>query len=108
MEPTWSPDGDRLYYQRGGVVGRPDAMMSVAVSTQPVLTLGTAPQIQFEHNKFIHQRQSAKLYDITPDGDRFLMVANAELDQTGDDSITPQIIIVQHWFEELKEKVPTP
>ena len=49
-----------------------------------------------------------KLYDITPDGDRFLMVANAEVDQTGDEPITPQIIIVQNWFEELMEQVPVP
>ena len=83
-------------------------MMSVTVATQPTLTLGTAPQIHFEHT-FVHQRQSARLYDITPDGDRFLVVASAEVDQTvGTDPITPQIIIVQNWFEELKELVPVP
>ena len=40
-----------------------------------------------------HQR-----YDVTPDGERFLMVENS------DDF---RIVIVQNWIEELKRLVPT-
>ncbi len=46
-------------------------------------------------------------YDITPDGQRFLMI----FPQGGTDSteITNQRInVVQSWFEELKERVPVP
>ena len=42
-------------------------------------------------------------YDVRPDGQRFLMIKEAG-GQT--ESPTP-LIIVQHWFEELKARVPT-
>ena len=43
-------------------------------------------------------------YDIAPDGQRFLMLKAA-----GSDTIVapPQIIVVQHFDEELKRLVPT-
>ncbi len=45
-------------------------------------------------------------YDITPDGERLVMVFPA--DQTeGGESSRPQIILVQNWFEELRRLVPT-
>ncbi len=44
----------------------------------------------------------ARRYDVSPDGQRFLMLteAGAELGRT------PQIIVVQNWFEELKRLAP--
>ena len=39
-------------------------------------------------------------YDVLPDG-RFVMIRGA--DPTG----TREIVLVQHWFEELKRLVPT-
>jgi hypothetical protein len=45
-------------------------------------------------------------YDITPDGEQFLMVFPA--DQTESGVLGPQINIVLNWFEELKEQVPVP
>jgi hypothetical protein len=42
-------------------------------------------------------------YDVSPDGQRFLMLKPSESAQT-----TPtQINVVLNWFEELKQKVPT-
>ena len=45
-------------------------------------------------------------YDITPDGERFMMIFPA--DRTDSEPARPQINIVQNWFEELKERVPVP
>ena len=42
-------------------------------------------------------------YDITPDGERLVMVFPA--DQTGDAS-PPQINLILNWFQELTERVP--
>ena len=42
-------------------------------------------------------------YDISPDGERFLMIRESEYDARGS-----EIIVVQNWFEELKERVPVP
>ena len=45
-----------------------------------------------------------RTYDISPDGQRFLMLKpGSESNQTA----APSLIVVQHWFEELKRLVPT-
>ena len=41
-------------------------------------------------------------YDVAPDG-RFLMIKEANADQS---SALPHIVVVQHWFEDLKRLVP--
>jgi len=38
------------------------------------------------------------------DGQRFLMIKNGGTDPT---AASPQLIVVQHWTEELKRLVPT-
>ena len=45
----------------------------------------------------------AAFYDVTPDGQRFLML------KTGgpEESAATQINVVLNWFEELKQRVPT-
>ena len=42
-------------------------------------------------------------YDVTADGQRFLMISAGETD-----SDRMQINVVLNWFEELKERVPVP
>jgi hypothetical protein len=41
-------------------------------------------------------------YDVTPDGQRFLMIKATEEEVAG------QINVILNWFEELKERVPVP
>jgi hypothetical protein len=41
-------------------------------------------------------------YDVSADGQRFLMLKPTEQAQAA-----TQIVVVQNWFEELKQKVPT-
>jgi serine/threonine protein kinase len=43
-------------------------------------------------------------YDISPDGQRFLMIKEGGADGT---AAPASIIVVQHWVEELKRLVPT-
>ena len=48
--------------------------------------------------------QTGRSYDVSRDGQRFLMVKDAA---AGGPSPTPaSIVVVEHWFEELKAKVP--
>jgi len=42
-------------------------------------------------------------YDVTPDGQRFLMLKPSEQAQAA----RTQINVVLNWFEELKRRVPT-
>ena len=45
-----------------------------------------------------------RTYDISPDGERFLMIKEGGL---GDETEPTQLILVQNWFEELNRLVPT-
>ena len=46
-------------------------------------------------------------YDITPDGERLIMLFPVDRID-GSEASRPQIIVVQNWFEELRRLVPTP
>ena len=45
----------------------------------------------------------SRQYDVSADGQRFLMIKEADSEVT---AAAPQIIVVQHWVEELKRLVP--
>jgi eukaryotic-like serine/threonine-protein kinase len=91
-EPAWNPNGKELFYRSG------DAMMAVDVATKPTFVLGN-PRMLFA-GQYVPASVPITNYDVSPDGQKFLMV---EPEQR---AIT-QINIVQNWFEELKQKVPT-
>jgi len=44
-------------------------------------------------------------YDVSPDGQRFLMIKDG--DGTAQTAASRSIIVVQHWGEELKRLVPS-
>jgi hypothetical protein len=69
---------------------------AVPVKTEPQFIPGK-PKILFENSA-----STGLSYDITPDGQRFIMI------EKGDHSNPPsQLNIVLNWFEELKLTVPT-
>jgi hypothetical protein len=45
---------------------------------------------------------TARTFDVSPDGQRFLMVKQAPAAQTS----APQIVVVQNWLEEIKRVAP--
>ena len=69
------------------------------VSTQTQLTAGV-PQLLFE-GTFLGHSAGRRPFDVTPDGQRFVMIKSGN---AVDDANA--IIVVQHWFEELKRLVP--
>ena len=74
--------------------------MSVKVTTTPSFSAGT-PEAVFEHLDF---RIAWGSYDVAPDGQRFLL----PLGKDATTNLAPaQMILVQHWFEELRRLVPT-
>ena len=74
-------------------------MMVVDIATEPNFTAGS-PEVLFAGR---YSDDFGRDYDISPDGQRFLMVGYG---QTDDPSAQTELIIVQNWFEELKQKVP--
>jgi len=95
-EPVWNPNGKELFYRSG------DKMMAVEISTKPSFSAGK-PKMLFER-PYEPTAITFPYYDVSPDGQRFLMIKPSE--QTSSSSLN-QIVVVQNWFEELKQKVPT-
>ena len=91
MEPVWARNGRELFYRYGG------KMMAVDVTTQPTFSAGR-PHVVFE-GQYESIVWMVTNYDVSPDGQRFLMVEAAETETT-------QINVVLNWFEELKRRVP--
>jgi serine/threonine-protein kinase len=94
MEPVWNPNGRELFYRSGG------KMMAVDITTQPSFAAGK-PRMLFE-GQYLPTPATFSNYDVSPDGQRFLMLKPAEQAQAA----PTQIVVVQNWFEELKQKVP--
>ncbi len=92
-EPVWAPDSRELFYRNG------DKMMAVAIETDPELSIGT-PRLLFEKRFLAGPPWARRNYDISPDGQRFLMI------QREQDLVPTEIIVVLNWFEELKRLVP--
>jgi Tol biopolymer transport system component len=94
-EPMWNPNGRELFYRSG------DKMMAVDITTQPSFTVGK-PRMVFE-GPYVPTPATLPNYDVSPDGQRFLMLKPVEQAQAA----PTQINVVLNWFEELKQKVPT-
>jgi Tol biopolymer transport system component/tRNA A-37 threonylcarbamoyl transferase component Bud32 len=94
-EPAWNPNGRELFYRSG------DKMMAVDIATQPGFAAGT-PRMLFE-GPYEPAPFPLANYDVSHDGQRFLMLKPTEQAQAA----PTQINVVLNWFEELKRKVPT-
>jgi serine/threonine-protein kinase len=95
-EPVWSPQGRELFYRRGA------QMIAVPVSTASTVTLGK-PVVLFEGRFEVDPfRGDATNYDVTPDGQRFIMVRPAA------DSARSllQLNVVVNWEDDLKRMAP--
>lgn len=88
-EAAWRADERELYFRVG------DAMMVADVSTSPELRVGK-PRVLFRGPFATIQ---GKNYDVTPDGQRFLMVRV-------DEPAAPKgITVVLNWMEDLKSRL---
>ena len=92
-EPVWSPDGSELFYRID------NKMMVVSIRTKPTFN-SSRPPVLVEGSYLVTTRtRGNQYYDISPDGQRFLMIKEPEGQS--------QINVVLNWFEEVKRLVPT-
>jgi Tol biopolymer transport system component len=94
ISPAWDPTGRTVYYRRG------KQMLAVDITTEPVLSAGK-PRVLFEGRYEPEYVAVPRRYDITPDGQRFLMI------QPVGETQSRRIHVVQNWHEELQRLVPT-
>ena len=101
-EPVWSRDGRELFYLRPQDQSGGDraTMMFVSVETSPGFRVSRPRKLFQIRTKFSN---SGRGYDVSPDGQRFLMF------RVEDPPNPPpaKIQIVLNWFEELKRLAPT-
>ena len=70
------------------------------------MSVGT-PEVLFDYRPYRSTIGGGRPYDVAPNGQRFLMLTNAESrDNRG--VLQQQINVVLNWFEELKARVPIP
>ena len=92
-QPLWSREGDALYYRWRGQV------LMVPLQTEPELTVRQA-RVVFEGRYTNTRGQWGAMYQVAPEGDRFLMV------KIGDPPPAPtQYNVVLNWFAELERLV---
>ena len=95
-KPTWARNGRELFY-----VATDGALMSVPVeATATAWSNGAAV-------KLLEMRSAApgafRSYDVSSDGRRFLLIRTVGTEQ----GTSANMIVVQHFDEELKRLVPT-
>jgi Tol biopolymer transport system component len=99
--PAWSRDGRELFYVTTPTVGGQaalTAMMVVPVQVTPTFTVGT-PRMLFQGR--FGATANIRGYDVTPDGQRFLMVQQKERPAMR----VADMIVVENWVDELKQAV---
>ena len=95
---TWSPDGSELIYRLD------DRMMVVSVITEGETVRIGRPTELFRGTYVAALNNGSRQYHVAPDG-RFLMLKEAVV-QNPEDALPPQVVLVQNWLEELRERVP--
>jgi len=99
VQALWARSGRELFYLA------PDgALLTVPVDPRGTTwSAGTATKLFA--GRYFTGADSSRQYDVSPDGQRFLMIKEAGA--TNQTATPPQVIVVQHWTEELKRLVPT-
>jgi eukaryotic-like serine/threonine-protein kinase len=105
ISPVWRGDGKELFYVKPNAdwnrsAGNVD-IMAVSIEAQAGLSVGT-PKALFSGEYAMNA--PARGWDVTPDGQRFLLIRADEQSPAGNGLIN----IVQNWHEELKRLVPRP
>jgi hypothetical protein len=97
--PMWNPRGGELFFTSKGSVMSVE--VSAKVGAKPSLTLG-APKKLFDLDKAALQASPLSdraLFDVSPDGQRFLMVQLA-----GKPDTSRTMVVVQNWLAEFANK----
>jgi serine/threonine-protein kinase len=96
-DPVWRRSGGELFYRNE------DSMMAVAVSTTPTFAAGRPQELWNGH--YSHGMSSScgppgttsSNYDVTADGQRFLMIKDDDQDRAS----SKQIVVVLGWSDEV-------
>ena len=94
--PVWARSGRELFYEFN------NALIAVPVQTTGAIFIPGNPAKLFDAAPY-YFGNTARTYDVSADGQQFLMIKLAGTSNAA----AASIVVVQHWTEELKARVPT-
>jgi hypothetical protein len=94
-QPLWARNGQELFY-----VALDGSLMRVPVERGPSWRAGTPAKLFDNAYAWVVPGFVNRSYDVSADGRRFLTIKLAS-EQTGAPN---NLIVVQNWFEELKQR----
>jgi eukaryotic-like serine/threonine-protein kinase len=95
VQPVWARNGRELFYRNGDKM-----MVAGVVEAQPVFA-AAKPKSLFEGHYETGAFPFEPNYDISPDGQRFLMIEGGEQEPAA-----TQLNVVLNWSEELRRLAP--
>jgi serine/threonine protein kinase len=96
--PMWSRDGKELFFTAAN-----GTLMGVKVEATRTTWAASPPLKVLEPGYWSSSTQFGPQIDVSPDGRRFLVVTAPRVDPA---VAAPHLVLVQHWGEELKARVP--
>jgi len=90
VEPVWSASGSELFYRHG------DQVLAVDVVTDPTFVHGKPRKLFEGHYALGEVKDDTRAYDVTPDGQKFLMLRHETEPTTGN------LKVVVNWHDELQ------
>jgi serine/threonine-protein kinase len=94
--PRWSHRGDELFY-----LDLRSNLVAARVTTTPSFAVQST-RVLFNASDFVQTSVSRRNYDVAADGQRFLMVQRADGAKRG------EVVVVEHWLEEVRRKARKP
>ena len=98
-QPLWARNGKQLFYRSGGGKGE---VWVVDIRTDGGFS-PSKPRLLFNTPGLGGAGAPIRGWDLSLDGQRFLMVKNEELKPTP----VTELVLVMNWFEEFKRLSPT-
>jgi serine/threonine-protein kinase len=93
-QPLWAKNGKQLFYRWQGQVWVVDVQTNNGLAK-------SRPRRLFESSEY-GSYIPVRCWDLSPDGQRFLMV---KVEQSKPSPAT-EVVLIQNWLEELKQRVP--
>ncbi len=94
--PRWSRDGREIYYVSSNSSG-------ILVAEVDLESFSASDPVEVSDIVL----RSEGNFDVTADGQKFLVTVPAGTDETGGTAPNPRLNVVLNWFEELNRLVPT-
>ena len=99
VSPLWGPDSREVFFLTVERPGAPVTLMAAVNDTEPTFTPGI-PRPLFDGPYRLGGVNRSKAYDVSPDGQRFLMIKEI--------TTSEPLVLVQNWVGELTRLVPVP